>query len=41
MQIEKFKTNFVINGKYNEDVLAFILKYEKKYRNNERQNGHY
>ena len=36
MQIEKFKTKFVIKGKYNEDVLALILKYEKKYWNKEK-----
>ena len=35
MQIEKFKTKFVIKGKYNENALALILKYEKKYWNKE------
>ena len=36
MQIEKFKTKFVIKGKFNEDVLALILKYENTYWNKEK-----
>ena len=35
MQIEKFKTEFVINGNYYKYVIALILKYEKKYWNKE------
>ena len=35
-QIEKFKSKFVIKSKYNDDVLALILKYEKKYWNKEK-----
>ena len=31
MQIEKFITKLVIKRMYNEDVLALILKYNKKY----------
>ena len=36
VQIEKFKTRFVIKCKYNEDILSFIQKYEKRFWNKEK-----
>jgi len=36
VQIEKFKTRFVVKCKYNEDILSFIQKYEKRYWNKEK-----
>ena len=36
VQIEKFKTRFTIKCKYNEDILSFIQKYEKRYWNKEK-----
>ena len=36
VQIEKFKTRFVIKCKYNEDILSFIQKYEKRIWNKEK-----
>ena len=36
VQIEKFKTGFYIKCKYNENILSFIQKYEKRYWNKEK-----
>ena len=35
VQIQKFKTRFVVKCEYNEDILSLIQKYEKIYCNKE------
>ena len=37
VQIEKFKTRFMIMCKYNKDILSFIQKYEQRYWNKEKK----
>ena len=36
MEIENFKTSFVIKCKYNEDIFSLIQKYEKRFWNKEK-----